>query len=99
MPAKYLCYTLEFREDGTLIPICEMDDDTAATIASIEHETEIDRSTDDDGDGKVTNTRIAKLKVWDKNAALEKAMKHLGLYREDNAQKATPVTINIALIE
>ncbi len=76
-----------FREDGSLIPIREMDDDTAATIASIEHETKVDRSASDDGDGIITNMKIAKLKTWDKNAALEKAMKHLGLFREDNQQQ------------
>jgi len=29
---------------------------------------------------------------WDKNAGLEKAMKHLGLYKEDNNQKPATVT-------
>ena len=29
---------------------------------------------------------------WDKNAALDKAMKVLGLYREDNKQKSDPLT-------
>jgi len=29
---------------------------------------------------------------WDKNAALEKAMKALGLYREDNKQKTDPLS-------
>jgi len=32
-----------------------------------------------------------KYKFWDKNAALEKAMKHLGLYEIDNKQKTDPL--------
>ena len=32
-----------------------------------------------------------KLKHWDKNAALEKAMKFHGLYEKDNAQKPAAV--------
>lgn len=28
-----------------------------------------------------------EVKLWDKNSAIDKAMKHLGLYKEDNAQK------------
>lgn len=31
-------------------------------------------------------------KFWDKNTALEKAMKHLGLYEADNQQQPTTVT-------
>ena len=36
---------------------------------------------------------IKKIKLWDKNAALEKAMKFHGLYREDNDQ-TRPVIVN-----
>jgi len=32
-----------------------------------------------------------KYKFWDKNVALEKAMKHLGLYEIDNKQKTDPL--------
>lgn len=28
------------------------------------------------------------MKLWDKNSAIEKAMKHLGLFAEDNKQRA-----------
>jgi hypothetical protein len=36
-----------------------------------------------------------KLKLWDKNAALDKAAKHLGLYERDNAQLMRPVSLKI----
>lgn len=67
-----------FREDGSLKPVHELDDDTAATVASIE----VDEIK---SDGAVVGyTR--KFKQWDKNSALDKAMKHMGLYQKDNAQ-------------
>lgn len=50
----------------------ELDEMTAKSVASFSI----------DADGKVT------YKFWDKNAALEKAAKHLGLYEIDNKQKA-----------
>lgn len=67
-----------YNSDGTLKPVHELDDDCAATIASIELD-EIK------ADGQVIGfTR--KLKQWDKNAALEKAMKFHGAYQRDNEQ-------------
>ena len=36
-----------------------------------------------DADGRLTRIRL-----WDKNAALEKAMKRLGLYSRDNTQQS-----------
>jgi phage terminase small subunit len=57
-----------FDDSGELKQLKELDDDTAAAISSIE----IISS----GDGSL----IKKIKVWDKNSALEKLCKHLGLY-------------------
>jgi phage terminase small subunit len=83
-----------FRPDGTLIPVHEMDDDVAATVASIEHETKV--TNDEDGVGTIA--RVAKLKTWDKNAALEKAMKHLGAYEKDNAQRGENLAVTVKLL-
>jgi phage terminase small subunit len=74
-----------YRKDGQLIPIHELDDDTAACIASIE--------VDEIGSGDKVIGHTKKIKHWDKNAALEKAMKYHGLYEEDNRQKPPPVVI------
>lgn len=52
----------------------EWDDDTAAAIASIEVVT---RSAGDD-----EIEYVHKVRLWDKNSALEKIAKHLGLYQE-----------------
>lgn len=72
-----------FNADGSLKSVHELDDDTAAAIASVE--------VDEIGvDGAVIG-HTKKLKAWDKNSALEKAMKHLGLFEKDNHQ-AAPIT-------
>ena len=60
------------REDGTMLPLHELDDDTAAAIASVEV----------DEYGKL------KYKLWDKGAAQEKLAKHLGVYEKDNRQQS-----------
>lgn len=59
------------KDSGAMVPFHELDDDTAAAIASVEV----------DEYGKV------KYKLWDKGAAQEKLAKHLGLYEKDNGQK------------
>jgi len=64
-------------ENGKLKQLHEIDDDTAAAIASVEV----------DKDGGI------KYKFWDKNSAIEKAAKVQGLYEKDNEQKAPQVTI------
>ena len=80
-----------FRPDGSMIPIAEMDDDTAACVASFKHDTF-------DGGEEGESGSTTKLKVWDKNAALEKAMKHLGLYERDNSQRAPNLALQIVLV-
>lgn len=68
-----------FKEDGTMKPAHELDDDTAAALSQID----VDEIVLD----KVVVGHTRKIKVFDKNAALEKAMKHLGLYEKDNKQQ------------
>lgn len=68
-----------FKSDGSLIPIHELDDATAAAIASIE--------IDEIKVGCAVVGQTKKIKVWDKNSAQERLCKHLGLFREDNSQK------------
>lgn len=73
-----------FNIDGTLKAVHELDDDTAAALAGFEV-TEEKGSGDDRG--KVVGY-TKKVKWLDKNTAREQAMKHLGLYLEDNKQKS-----------
>lgn len=64
---------------GSLIDPQEWDDDTAAAIASVEVVTlSGERGRDEEGNKIVERTH--KLKVWDKNSALEKLGKHLGMF-------------------
>jgi len=69
-----------FGPDGRLLTLAQMPPEVRACIASID----IDKET-----GAIT-----RVKFWDKNAALEKAMKHHGLYEKDNGQKGNQ---NLAL--
>lgn len=63
-------------EKGRLIPLHKLPDDIAMAVSSVE----------------VTKDGSLKYRLWDKNSALEKAMKHLGLYERDNKQKSDPFT-------
>ncbi|MCK9382131.1 MAG: terminase small subunit [Sulfuritalea sp.] len=68
-----------FAEDGSLLPIRMMPAEVRAAIASIEVE-EIDAG------GKVIG-RVKKIKLWDKNSAADKLLRHLGAYEKDNRQR------------
>jgi len=59
-----------FHADGRIKSPHELDDATAAAVASLEF--------DPEGGFKV--------KLWDKNSAADKLMKHLGAYEKDNKQ-------------
>lgn len=66
-----------FGADGQPLPIAELDDDAAAVVAGLE----VSVTHNDDG----SVTRVAKIKLADKLAALEKLGRHLGLF-----DKGTP---------
>lgn len=59
-----------FKEDGSLIPIHELDDHAAAAISSVEVVVDKDGQT------------VHKIKLWDKNSALEKLGKHFKVFVE-----------------
>jgi phage terminase small subunit len=66
--------------DGKFLPLAKMAPEVRACISSMD----FDKNT-----GRVTHVRF-----YDKNAALEKAMKHHGLYDKDNGQKGENIKIN-----
>ncbi|SFI69770.1 Terminase small subunit [Pseudomonas guineae] len=78
-----------FRDDGEPKDIHELDDDTAAAISGVK----ISTRKDEDGKGETT---VTEYKVSDKNTALEKLFKHLGLYELDNQQRVDPL---VAVLE
>lgn len=64
--------------DGAPKSINELDDETARAVQGIELQTI--------KNGETEFALVRKYKVADKNAALEKLMKHLGLFEKDNSQ-------------
>ena len=89
-----ICYSDPRRlchADGSLKQIAEMDDDTRAAIASFEID---ERKVDG-----VVIGRTIKIKLWDKNRALEMAMKHLGLYERGNAQRSENLALQVVLVK
>lgn len=82
-----------FHENGSIKSIRELDDLTAASISSIETRVELGKGND------AVPVQITKIRLWDKNSALEKLCKHLGLFGEDNKQKAEPDPIAALLRE
>lgn len=72
-----------FDGNGNLLSISDMPADLRRGIASIEIKTQ----TYGKGDNETEET-THKIRFWDKNKALENLGKHLGVYSEDNKQKA-----------
>ncbi len=76
-----------FDQDGNLLPIEEIDPATAMAISS--YDVWVDPA---------SGVRRARVRFWDKNSALEKLMKHLGLFERDNRQGTDPLSELIAHI-
>ena len=69
-------------EDGKVKLPHELDPTTRAAVASF----------------KIDEYGRIEYKFWDKNTALEKAMKHLGLYEKDNAQQPAALVGEVRLV-
>lgn len=83
-----------FNADGSLKRPDEWDDETAAAISRLEVEEEFSGT----GTTLKVASRTNKLRLWDKNAALDKAMRHLGLYEKDNAQRGTDLALQVVMV-
>lgn len=70
-----------FNEDGTLKTITDLDDDVAAAIGSIEVVGKLE------GEAVVNTTKI---RLNDKNKAIDSAMRHLGLYNDKLKVESVP---------
>jgi phage terminase small subunit len=80
-----------YDDDGELIPITKLDDDSAAAIAGIEVANDWDR----DNDGKaIIVGQIKKIKIADKKAALDSLARLMG-YNEPDKMQLTGVKINV----
>lgn len=80
-----------FTDDGGLRSIQELDDDTAAALASVEVVT---KRLPSNGEDLPEVEYVHKLKFWDKNSALEKIGKHLGMYL-DRTEHSGGVTVKL----
>lgn len=83
-----------FKEDGSLKPITELDDDCAAALASVEVTEEFEGR----GEDREMVGYLKKVKFWDKNAAIDKAMKHLGMFERDNLQRPPVGDVHITVV-
>jgi phage terminase small subunit len=83
-----------YDSEGNLKPISELDDETASAVASLDHSTEYEGR----GDMKRAVGSTSKIRMHDKLAAIDKAMRHLGLYERDNRQKDESLTIQVGLV-
>lgn len=81
-----------YRDDGTLKAPAELDDDTAAAVAGMEVEAVTTAGK------KRRTTTTSKIKLWDKGQALEKAMRHLGMFEVDNQQRQVQLSLNVAVV-
>ena len=73
-----------FNSDGTLKDISDIDDDTAAGISAVEVEVKKARATEDeDAPQERTETRVLKIKRYDKLAALNMLARHTKLIGDD----------------
>lgn len=100
-----------FRSNGELKPPDEWDDDMAAAVSQIEAIPKVlDGHADDQLDAQPHGGALArkrnptigytyKLKFWSKVEALDKAMRHQGLFEKDNAQKQENLAIQVILMD
>lgn len=79
-----------FDDNGAMKPIQSMDRKTTASLAGIEITTS---QSEPDKDGTIVVEHTYKIKQWDKNSALEKLAKHLGMFKEDGTSLNVNVTI------
>lgn len=63
--------------NGKLRAVRDLDDETAAAVAGVEVVT---RTLGRNEDGSLDVEYVHKFKLWDKNSALEKIAKHLGMF-------------------
>jgi phage terminase small subunit len=74
-----------FKPNGELVPIVDLDDETAVALAGFE-------VTETGGQGENAVARfISKAKIADRKGYLDMLMKHLGGYKKDNEQTQTPL--------
>jgi phage terminase small subunit len=77
--------------EGNLLSPAHIDDETAGAIAGVET---VARQAGFDAAGERQIEYVHKIKLWDKNSALEKLAKHLGMF-VDKSEVDHTFTVNI----
>ena len=83
-----------YDEKGRLRPIHTLDDETAAALASID----VDEITIGKGPRCKAIGTASKVRLHDKLVAIDRAMKHLGLFERDNRQRENNLVIQVGLV-
>lgn len=83
-----------YNEDGSIKSPHEWTEEMKIGAASLETLEEFEGQ----GKGRELIGYIKKFKLWDKNSAADKLMKHFGLYEIDNKQKSDPIRELLAAI-
>jgi phage terminase small subunit len=78
-----------YQDDNNLKPICDLDDNEAAALASVKSYEETMPGTD------IIIGFNKEIKMYDKLAGLEKLARHLGLYEKDNDQRKPINNVNL----
>lgn len=78
---------LLYDQHGRLRPITQLDEDTRAALQGVEITEEVIGGGEGKKDQPLALLRTAKVKWAPKQGAREQAMKHLGMFKEDNAQR------------
>lgn len=77
-----------FDDDGNILPVKQWSDALAAAVKSIKVTSrKTITETDSENHSVITETAVVEVAMWDKNSALEKLFKHMGLYEKDNKQR------------
>lgn len=79
-----------FDKDGRMLHPRDWPEEMAGTLASIE--------VDEVLIGRRVKCVTKKVKFWSKDSAIDKAMKHLGLFEKDNKQKTDPLVELLARV-
>jgi phage terminase small subunit len=84
-----------FRPDGTMKSPVELDDDTAAAILGVK----VEELATGSGKDRVVTGHTHDFKIANKVEAIDKAMRHLGLYERDNSQRSDNLSLQIVLVD
>lgn len=84
-----------FDHRGSLLPVHEIPEEVAHTIASIE----VDALFEGQGEDRRQVGYTQKVKFNDKGSAIDKAMKYLGLFKADNMQRNPLETMTAAQLD